>query len=287
MTKEQIVLLWLIRKLEPISIVNLQQTVQTLKPGQYPKPIFDQIVRSGLLHAPQKRTVREDVSIPSREVGLLSTAHSLLTYGLVEFADADESLLQLLNPLQANWRAQARQITIQPLKTAPHLHAFLSAFEMSLTTLLEQSGFTLTAAPIFGEPFDYDYYPDLFVIMPFSKELEHIYTAIIKPIAGSLDLSVMRGDEFSTAKTVIREVWSAIHNAQICIAECTGRNPNVFYETGIAHTVGRKTILIAQSEDDIPFNVQHMRFIIYTDTEDGLEKLHRTLKATLKSELEI
>lgn len=33
------------------------------------------------------------------------------------------------------------------------------------------------------------------------------------------------------------------------MADCTEKNPNVFYEIGIAHTVGKKVMFITRSEE--------------------------------------
>ena len=38
----------------------------------------------------------------------------------------------------------------------------------------------------------------------------------------------------------MQEVWSFIYNSKLLVADCTGRNPNVFYEMGIAHSFYRK-----------------------------------------------
>jgi hypothetical protein len=70
------------------------------------------------------------------------------------------------------------------------------------------------------------------------------------------------------------------------IADCTGRNPNVFYEIGIAHTVGRKVILISQHADDMPFDLAHIRRIAYEYTPRGMAAFEETLRKTLESELQ-
>jgi nucleoside 2-deoxyribosyltransferase len=91
---------------------------------------------------------------------------------------------------------------------------------------------------------------------------------------------------FTTLCLRISDVWDAINHAQVLIADCTDRNPNVFYELGVAHTLGKPVIQIAQSKDDIPFDVRHMRTIIYDSTQAGLRKFENVLESTLKGELE-
>jgi hypothetical protein len=81
----------------------------------------------------------------------------------------------------------------------------------------------------------------------------------------------------------MRDIWSAIHAARIVVADCTGRNPNVFYEIGLAHAIGRYTILISQSIDDVPFDLRHLRIILYEYTPRGMEKFEKALIETMKS----
>jgi len=49
------------------------------------------------------------------------------------------------------------------------------------------------------------------------------------------------------------------------IADMTGRNPNVFYEVGYAHALGKTTILLTNNSDDIPFDLKHYPHIIYNN----------------------
>jgi hypothetical protein len=65
------------------------------------------------------------------------------------------------------------------------------------------------------------------------------------------------------------------------ICDCTGRNSNVFYEIGIAHTLGREVILITQSAADIPFDLRHLRYVLYSDTKAGLLVLQTQLQARI------
>jgi hypothetical protein len=59
----------------------------------------------------------------------------------------------------------------------------------------------------------------------------------------------------------------------VVICDCSGRNPNVFYEAGIAHTLGREVILITQADTDIPFDLRHLRYVRYLNNGEGREKL--------------
>jgi len=75
----------------------------------------------------------------------------------------------------------------------------------------------------------------------------------------------------------MRDVWTKINEAKLIIAELTDKNPNVFYELGMAHTLGKNVILIAQSIEWIPFDLRGVRTIIYDDSPTGFEKLSEQL----------
>ncbi len=63
------------------------------------------------------------------------------------------------------------------------------------------------------------------------------------------------------------QVWEGINAAKVLVAELTSRNPNVLYELGLAHALRKPVVLISSNEDDIPFDVRHIR-VIYYDTND-------------------
>jgi hypothetical protein len=97
-------------------------------------------------------------------------------------------------------------------------------------------------------------------------------------LAESLGLEIKLGDDFFSKHDILREIWSAIYNSKFVIADCTKKNANVFYELGIAHTLGKPAIMIAQNKDDIPFDVQGKRYIIYENTAGGLQVFEAQLK---------
>lgn len=88
-----------------------------------------------------------------------------------------------------------------------------------------------------------------------------------------------------TAGHIIEEIWTAIVSAILIIADCSGRNPNVFYEIGLAHAIGKPVILITRDEEDVPFDLHHRQYIRYDfiprgmrEFEDVLTRQSRTYK---------
>ena len=117
--------------------------------------------------------------------------------------------------------------------------------------------------------------------MPFAVELQSIYDDHIKNIAQELNMSVARADDFFTTQVVMEEIWVAIANSRIMIADCTDRNPNVFYEIGIAHSIGKPVILITQNPEDVPFDLRYRRYIKYVYTPRGIKDFEERLRKTL------
>jgi nucleoside 2-deoxyribosyltransferase len=82
---------------------------------------------------------------------------------------------------------------------------------------------------------------------------------------------------------IIRDITKSIYDAQIIIADLTGRNPNVMYELGLAHAANKPVIMLVQSEEDIPFDVRHIRYLKYD--YKALTKLRSDLAARIRNTL--
>ena len=144
---------------------------------------------------------------------------------------------------------------------------------------------TMMITPLFGVPDKPERSADVFVVMQFKPELTRIYEDHVVSVAARLGLSVARADEMFTTRAVMLDIWTAICSSRIVIADCTGRNPNVFYEIGIAHAVGKPVVLITQDKNDVPFDVRHIRFIQYEYTAAGMTQFERNLEATIRQNL--
>ena len=140
----------------------------------------------------------------------------------------------------------------------------------------------LTVAPIWGLPIaTRQFQCDVFMLMPFREEFRAVYAEHIQPIARSFGLDMKLGDDFFSKHDIVREIWSAIHSSKFVIADCTGKNANVFYELGMAHILGKPAIMITQNEEDIPFDVQAKRYIQYENTSEGLHQLEEAMKTAI------
>ena len=144
----------------------------------------------------------------------------------------------------------------------------------------------IVVEPIFGSPLSKTRpWPQVFVLMPFEENLRPVFEDHIKKVSQKLGLTCERADDIFSAEVIIRDVWSAIYYCDVCIVDCTNLNPNVFYELGVAHTLGKRCILIVQSGESFLFDVQHWRHIVYEYTPYGMEIFEEKLAKTLQNEL--
>jgi len=128
----------------------------------------------------------------------------------------------------------------------------------------------------------------VFILMPFTDPLTAIYNSIVKPAIESQGLVARRADEISSNNAVMYDIWRSICEARFIVADLTRRNPNVMYELGIAHTVGKEVILIHQSGEDtkFPFDISHMRIINYENTATGGNALRKKMEENIANVLQ-
>jgi hypothetical protein len=114
-----------------------------------------------------------------------------------------------------------------------------------------------------------------FIVMPFgAEELTDVYEYFVKPsIEAHCGLRCERGDDVFGSNVIMDDIRRSIARARIVVADLTGRNPNVFYEVGIAHTMDKDVLLLSQSMSDVPFDLRHRRVLVYDNTPKGCKKL--------------
>src|SRR5262249_12151933 len=126
---------------------------------------------------------------------------------------------------------------------------------------------SMIVTPLLGDPPEPPKQATIFVAMPLAAEYRALYEQGIRPAAESVGATLTRADEFVTSSHVMRDIWGALCGAEVVISVCTGQNPNVFYETGLAHVLGKPVLLLAASASDVPFDLRHWRFIIYDPSQ--------------------
>lgn len=132
----------------------------------------------------------------------------------------------------------------------------------------------------------------VFFLMPFAndtspshiKALDRIFQDVLRvAVEGELAMTVRRADDIYDIKPIMQSIWDSILEARVVVADLTDRNPNVFYEAGLADALGKDLVLLAQREDDIPVDLRHRRVIIYDVAYPGPDKLKTALLLTLRN----
>ena len=117
-----------------------------------------------------------------------------------------------------------------------------------------------------------------FVISPIGKtgtehydKFKEVMDYVIKPAVknSGYKLQVVRADDIERAGSFIKDILQSLLDSFVVVADLSGKNPNVFYELGVRHSLSPRTILIAQSLEDIPSDLREYRTIVYDTTAKG------------------
>ena len=117
-------------------------------------------------------------------------------------------------------------------------------------------------------------------LMPFHKTFDKVYT-VIKYSCQTSGFKCTRSDDEFVRGNILRHTVELILKSELLIAVMDGRNPNVAYEIGIAHALGKTVILVADFSKlgEIPVNLKSNRFILYKNYND----LHNQLNVILSN----
>ncbi len=120
------------------------------------------------------------------------------------------------------------------------------------------------------------------VMMPFSQEFDGVLE-VIREACENAGLRCERAEDIWEDSTIIQDVFNLIFRSRVVIVDLSGRNGNVLYETGIAHTLGRPVVPISQRVEDLPFDLSHHRTLPYLPNEQGLNEMREKLERKLRS----
>lgn len=119
-----------------------------------------------------------------------------------------------------------------------------------------------------------------FVLMPFAPDFDDVFSFIIRAPLEAEGFTVERADEPRGTRNIMHDVVQGIAAADLIVADLTGANPNVYYELGIAHALGRRTILLSQDLDDVPFDLRAYRVVTYSTHFARVAEATETLRKT-------
>jgi hypothetical protein len=122
-----------------------------------------------------------------------------------------------------------------------------------------------------------------FIVMPFSAEWSPDVHRILARACEAAGVRSVRGDDLFTPTDILEDMWQSINAAHFVIADITGRNPNVLYELGVAHTLAKPVLILSQQAGDIPIDLATRRVILYGQKTDAWrEELARTIREAIE-----
>lgn len=121
-----------------------------------------------------------------------------------------------------------------------------------------------------------------FVMMPFGLQFDRYYRNIFVPAIVQSGLTPVRADSIFGPSAIVADIWQLLKQSTMALADLTGRSPNVFYELGLAHAIGKAVILVSSNSEDIPFDLRGLRVILYDkDDEDWGMSLQAGIKRSI------
>ena len=134
-----------------------------------------------------------------------------------------------------------------------------------------------------------------FVMQPFDWGMfDKRYESVFAPAITAAGLEAYRVDRDPAVSVPIQDIENGIRNAEICLADITTDNPNVWFELGFALAIPKEVILICSDErkTKYPFDVQHRTIIKYNtgapqDFDELKSKIEKRIQAIQKKNTEI
>jgi hypothetical protein len=141
----------------------------------------------------------------------------------------------------------------------------------------------------------------VFVLMPFGEktwyfdlrghlqtvdyDFDRPYRSIIEPAIKELGLKSIRADDIYASGLFMQKIWRQILESHLVIADLTSWNPNVLYELGIAHTIGKPVVLLTQDERYVPADLRAIEYILYSRDLGNEKELQEKLTQMIQSVL--
>ncbi len=101
---------------------------------------------------------------------------------------------------------------------------------------------------------------------------ESVYNSVLLA-AQDNDTEVKRLDRFSAEDSVALRLWTLLEQSDLVIHNIVYNNPNIIYEIGLAHGLGKPVIVITHRELRLPSDLLNQTVVFYENENDGLAKL--------------
>ena len=131
-----------------------------------------------------------------------------------------------------------------------------------------------------------------FVIMPFGQKVlsddtpfnwDDHWKEVLEPTIKETGMDPIRADEIFGSKPLMDRIWNGIQEAELVIADLTGRSPNVLYELGLANVIGKRILLLTMDPGDVPADLAGLVQIRYSTTGREILQFTRDLRKNIEA----
>lgn len=114
------------------------------------------------------------------------------------------------------------------------------------------------------------------------QHADWVFNFVVEPIMEERGYKVSRADKMHDPLMITDSIFEALTKSDVCVADLTMLNANVFYELGIRHALELPVIHIAQSGTSLPFDNAGYRTIMFDrQCYDSMVQLKSDLSAQL------
>lgn len=129
----------------------------------------------------------------------------------------------------------------------------------------------------------------VFGVLPFEEKLE-FFKGIVRPEIEKNSMEFITSESIFSRNDIMEDIWTYICKSKFVVADISHKNPNVFYELGICHSIGKEVIILCDQESlkedyagKLPFDVTTKRMIIYSDKGVGVKDFEQKLGRHIES----
>ncbi len=138
--------------------------------------------------------------------------------------------------------------------------------------------------PIFGQTSQPVEARSILLLLPQDADMRHNHETILEAIQAN-DLAMEEVEDIRAGKSAVRNMWYSLNRVALVIADLTGTDAGVMYGLGIAHTLGKETILIHPQGSKYLTDIPRTYRIEYEDSVVGRARLEEQLSEMLRSKL--
>ncbi|MNE26338.1 hypothetical protein D3C80_1197000 [compost metagenome] len=115
------------------------------------------------------------------------------------------------------------------------------------------------------------------------QRADWVYHHVVEPASAENSLIASRADLMVGAAMIGTNIFRALSQHEVCVADLTGLNPNVLYEMGVRHCLRLPIIHIAQVGTKLPFDTAPHQTHFYDLADYGsMNRLQSTISAEME-----